>query len=86
VPLLRKLKLREVATGRLLWGSLGNSHQQLMQFPEGLGDVRKGYYEAGVGIENILRLIRIDAIWRLSYLDHPDIQPFGLRMSLQIVL
>jgi hypothetical protein len=86
VPLLRKLKLREVATGRFLWGSLGNSHQQLMQFPEGLGDVRKGYYEAGVGIENILRLIRIDAIWRLSYLGHPDIQPFGLRMSLQIVL
>ena len=28
------------------------------------------YYEAGVGIENIFKLFRVDAMWRFSYLDH----------------
>ena len=42
----------------------------------------KPYFETGVGIENIFRLLRLDAIWRLSYLDHPNIPKFGLRLSL----
>jgi hypothetical protein len=86
VPLLRKLKLREVATGRALYGTLNKDQYKMMQFSPGLGDLNKGYYELGAGIENIFRFIRVDAIWRLSYLDHKDIQPFGIRVSMQVVL
>jgi hypothetical protein len=43
----------------------------------------KPYFEAGAGIENIFKIIRVDAIWRLSYLDHPNISKFGVRFSLQ---
>ena len=30
--------------------------------------------EVGVGIENIFKVLRIDNIWRISYLDHPAFQ------------
>jgi hypothetical protein len=40
--------------------------------------------EAGVGVENIFKVLRIDALWRLSYLDNPDIVKFGIRAKIQI--
>jgi hypothetical protein len=52
-------------------------------FPEGLYTLDKPYFEAGAGIENILKFIRVDAVWRLSYLDHAEISKFGLFVSLQ---
>lgn len=55
-----------------------------MAFPEGLSGLSVPYYEAGVGIENIFKLFRVDAMWRFSYLDHPYVAPFGIRVSMQL--
>jgi hypothetical protein len=86
IPLMRKLKWREVAYGKGLIGSLSNANKSgEFAFPDGLSDVRKPYYEVGVGVENIFKIIRIDAIWRLSYLDNPNIDKFGIRAGLQII-
>jgi len=41
----------------------------------------KPYAEASIGVENILKFIRIDAIWRLSYLNHADITKFGVKFT-----
>jgi hypothetical protein len=38
--------------------------------------------EASAGIENIFRFVRVDAVWRLFYNDHPDIKPFGIMVSM----
>jgi hypothetical protein len=38
--------------------------------------------EAGVGIENIFKIIRVDGIWRLSHLENEDINKFALFISL----
>jgi len=35
--------------------------------------------EASVGIENILKVLQIEAVWRLSYLDNPQARQFGIR-------
>ncbi len=86
IPLLRWLKLREVVNGKLLIGTLSDSNRNVMDFPEGLSPLSKPYVEAGIGVENILNLIRIDAMWRFSYLDNPNIQIFGLRVVLQLTL
>lgn len=86
IPLLRETKFREVLTFRALWGQLNNQNNQSLVFPVGMESVEKGYYEAGAGIENILKVFRIDAVWRLSYLKHPGIQGFGIRFGLQILL
>jgi hypothetical protein len=37
------------------------------------------YIEGSVGVENIFKFIRVDAVKRFSYLDHPGIATWGLR-------
>ena len=56
-----------------------------MKFPLGLTDVSKPYVEVSAGVENILKVIRVDAMWRLSYLNNPNIEKFGVRVGLQII-
>ncbi len=41
------------------------------------------YIEVGAGIENIFRLLRIDAVWRLNYQHNPNIVKFGIKGSIQ---
>jgi hypothetical protein len=84
IPLLRKLNWREVVSGNILYGSLSEKNESVMVFPEGLTSLGKPYYEAGVGIENIFKLFRVDAMWRFSYLDHPFVVPFGIRVSMHL--
>ncbi len=43
------------------------------------------YWETGVGIENIFKILRVDAIWRLPHLDHENIHNFGIFFSFQFV-
>ncbi|MDD4742685.1 MAG: DUF5686 family protein [Bacteroidales bacterium] len=83
VPLLRHLKWREVVFAKGLIGGLDEANREYSVFPQGMHTLDKPYFEAGAGIENIFKIIRVDAIWRLSYLDHPNISKFGVRFSLQ---
>ncbi|MGE0079522.1 MAG: DUF5686 family protein [Bacteroidales bacterium] len=84
-PLIRRLKWREVVTGKFLVGTISDENKKMLQFPEGLGDVSKPYVELSAGVENIFKVIRVDAIWRMTHLDNPNIQTFGVRMGLQII-
>jgi hypothetical protein len=91
-PLLRRLKWREVAWAKGVVGSLENKNRQMMTLPETLYTLDrstgftnlKPYMEAGAGIENIFRLLRFDVVWRMTYLDHPNISRLGFRFSLQV--
>ena len=83
VPLFRKLKWREVAFVSGLVGNTDQRNKDYSVFPAGMHTLYKPYFEAGAGIENIFKIIRVDAVWRLSYLDHPQTSPFGIRFSLQ---
>lgn len=86
IPLFRRLKWREVVYGKGLIGRISDRNRDIMYFPEETNDLsKKPYYEAGVGIENIFKIIRVDALWRLSYLNHPNIEKFGIRAKLQII-
>jgi hypothetical protein len=82
VPLLRKLKWREVGYVKMLVGELKYYDSRLAAIPEGTYTLHKPYVEMAAGIENIFRIIRMDAVWRLSYLDHPDITKVGYRLTL----
>ena len=84
IPLMRWLGLREVVSGKALLGRLNDWNRNVMDFPEGLTALSTPYYEAGVGIENILQLFRVEAMWRFSYLDHQNIQKFGFRVTMQL--
>ena len=67
--------------GRAVWGHLSEANREYSVFPTNSGDVTKPYFEAGVGIENIFKVGRIDAIWRLSHLDGPDVARFRIFIS-----
>ena len=49
-------------------GALADTKAPLL-FPIGMSSVSKPYFEAGVGVENIFRLVRVDFIWRLTHRD-----------------
>lgn len=88
IPLIKKLKLREVAFIRGAYGSLSDAAKNINV--EGFkysAPNEQVYYEYGFGIENIgfgnIRLLRIDFNWRGNYLDRPDISKFGIKAGLQ---
>ena len=88
LPLIRMLKWREVVYGKGIIGRISSENaQKIYHFPEGLDDLSKEpYYEAGIGLENIFKIFRVDAVWRLSHLDKQyGIQKFGLRAKLQVI-
>ncbi len=87
VPLLRKLDFRMVASFKALSGSITDENREansLNAFQPSEIDTYTGfrtpsntpYMEAGIGIENILKVLRVDGLWRLSYLDNPEASRF----------
>ena len=89
IPVLRKLKWREVASAKVLVGSYDLKNDELLSRDfnaDGIADIyrlKQPYAEAAIGVENIFKILRVDALWRLSYLDHANIVRFGLRAKLQ---
>ncbi len=82
IPLLKKLRWREVIHYKGLIGSMNSRNKGFSVFPETVYTLKGPYQEVGIGIENILKVIRIDGVWRLNYLDHPNIRKFMLMFSL----
>ena len=88
IPLVKKLKFREVAFYRMALGSISDASLMLnstnirLQAPS-----QKPYYEYGFGIENIgfgnLRLLRIDFNWRGNYLEKAETRKFGVKFGFQ---
>ena len=89
IPLINKLKVREIIFWRGAYGSLSeaskdiNFENQLYSAPN-----EQIYYEYGFGFENIgfgnLKILRVDFNWRGNYLDRPDVSKFGVKFGLQM--
>lgn len=91
IPGVKKLGLREVVGFRGLYGHLSRrsipseTHPELLKFPEtaGYGMSDGPYMEISAGLDNILRFLRLDYVWRLSYRHTPyNIDRSGLRVAL----
>lgn len=88
IPIIKKLKLREVAFIRAAYGTLSNESKaiNINGFQYSAPD-KNIYYEYGFGIENIgfgnLRLFRIDFNWRGNYLYKPEASKFGIKAGIQ---
>lgn len=76
IPLLKRLKLREIVVFNGIYGGLSEKNDPgrtpgLFVLPPGtmaLGEMP--YMEVGVGLENILQLFRVVYFYRLTYRDH----------------
>ncbi len=85
IPLLRKLKWREVGGIRTVIGSLSDHNRQEMHLPDNSYSFYNGpYTEVNMGIENIFKFFRVEGIWRLSYRGHDKIDNFGIRIRMAI--
>ena len=79
IPLNKKLKWRLLTTGRIAYGSISSRHEQEMLIPtfvKRFGNIP--YVESSVGIENILKALRVDLVWRMTH-QIPGISPLGMR-------
>jgi len=87
VPLLNKLKLKEVITAKVIYGGLDDENDptlnpSLIQFNKNADGAPltyafeggKPYIEYGFGVYNIFRFIRLDLVKRANYLDHPNVE------------
>jgi hypothetical protein len=89
VPLVKKLKLRELVTCKVLYGGLSKTNNpgyqnDLFKFPTDLNATpltytlgNQPYVEAGIGVSNILKIFRVDLVKRFTYLNNPYITRSG---------
>lgn len=93
IPLLKELNVRTVADFNLLDGSLSNENggrsSTLRRPTRSLEGIP--YVEAGYGVENIFKFVRVDFLHRLTHRDHADINGvppsnFAVRVTVQFRL
>lgn len=95
LPLIKKLKWREVLVCKGVWGTLSKENdgslpgtEALLLFPRGMSSVSDPYVEVGFGIENIFRLLRVDCTWRVTHREPivagQDIQNFVVNLSMHL--
>ena len=96
IPLLRRLKWREVVSFKALWGGLDDANRPtaangLLHFPVDANGTpltytleKQPYMEASVGVANIFKVLRIDYVRRLNYLDHPNVAKWGIRARFKV--
>ena len=85
VPLFRKLKFRELIIGRIVYGNLNTENKLTMVNTGDVSGLSKiPYIEAGVGVENILRFIQINAFKRFTYLNNPNVSKYDIRFGVKL--
>lgn len=91
IPLIRKLKWKTSATAKLLYGSVRPENVNIISPLDMNGNAVLGfqslskmpYIEVGYGIGNIFKVLRIDAIHRLTYRQNPGVSKFGVKFAFE---
>ena len=90
IPLIKYLKMREVFSFKGLYGSLSDKNNpektlDIFRFPTSSichPMDKTPYMEMSVGLDNILTILRVDYVWRLTYRDTPGVDKSGFRIAL----
>ena len=90
VPLIRQLDWRSLVTFKGTWGTLSDKNLAANALNSsdvgGTIPIRSlenlPYMEAGVGVENIFKILQVHAIWRLNYLDNPEASRFMIQAGM----
>lgn len=96
IPYIKKLNWREVVLVNATWGYLSDRNNgvasdapssALMPFPQGMHKMGAvPFVEAGFGITNIFRLLRVDFIWRCTHRDDARVRPRNFMLNLGVEL
>lgn len=98
IPLVKKLKWREMFRIRGLWGTLTDKNNpyksqnpDLFLFPMRNGQPtsyvmgKRPYIEASIGIYNIFKLLHIEYVRRLTYTGIPGVKKGGIRFMVLMI-
>ncbi|HZH87454.1 MAG TPA: DUF5686 family protein [Brumimicrobium sp.] len=84
IPLVRKLQWRLVASAKSVWGELSDRQRTTMMMPDNTVPFgNTPYLESAIGIENIFKVFRVDAVWRMTHLREGE-APVGIRAKFTI--
>lgn len=96
VPLLKRLRLREIWGAQMFYGKMSDHNRpelsnQVVEFDtdaDGL-QITRGlgthpYWEASAGVDNILRILRLEYVRRLTHTNFPNISNDRLRLTMRI--
>jgi hypothetical protein len=94
IPVIKRLKWRLFATGTGVYGGISSANRNLTASVDNEGNTvlpfntfsGLPYAEVSYGVENVLRLFRIEFIHRLSYLDNPNANRFGVKVAVEFQL
>ncbi len=95
VPLLKRLKIRELAGFNVLEGAVSSRNLDYIPVQYRTVDGRPAYQGLGAdpyvevfyGVENILKFIRVAFVHRMTYLDQPyGFDRFGIKLSAYFTL
>lgn len=89
IPAIKRLKWRFLANAKVLYGSVRQANMDLLAPTNAQGQTVLGfstldkapYVEVGYAIDNIFKVLRVDAIHRLTYRQNPGITPFSVKFS-----
>ena len=80
--------MEEVVGTKLIYGTLAQKNFNII--PKNIDDIpvtqfktfgKAPYSEVSFGVENILKIFRVDFVWRLTYRNDPKVRNFGVKMS-----
>lgn len=95
IPLVRRLQLREVFSFKSVYGGLREENNpsynpKVYQWQKNTdGEIssftfaNKPYMEVSMGLSNILKVLRVDYVKRLNYLDQPNVPNWGIRARIK---
>ena len=84
IPGIKWLNLRELVSLHAAYGGLRGSHATLLPLPEGMGTFSEPYVEIGAGIGNILRVLNVQSVWRLTERDRPGAMLWGIKFQFRL--
>jgi hypothetical protein len=86
IPLFRETGFREVFSSKMMIGRVNDKHQDVVAFPSAITKLENPYVELGAGLENILSMFRVEAIWRVTPKSNIGAPSFGFRALFYIGL
>ena len=86
IPGLKRFHLREFIMCKMMVGGFSEHNASLMVVPVGMTTPGPlPYIEAGIGVENIFKIIQLNFIWRCTYINTPGAPNFGFKIGLKPV-
>jgi hypothetical protein len=91
IPILREWKLRNFGVFKTAYGSLSQANKEIFAPYDEQGRLfspvnefkNVPYIEAGFGIENLFRLVRVGYFQRFTYLDNVNVSKWGINIGFE---